>query len=219
MKKYMRTPDDPLLPITVFWQKRFGNLAPKEYRFGRALIGPDKIFGEYNLGNISSSRMQFVVLTYATGGSHDKHVHDDNEQAYYIIAGQASVTIGEDTSVLGPGGVALIALGIPHGFHNAGVELLTLLDLHTYQFDDVPPSKLGVAEVTYGLQGGVEAHAHSDREKAYYIISGQASVKIGKEEAALGAGSVAFIPRHVTHAYRNVGDEPLKLAVVSSYDV
>ena len=113
----------------------------------------------------------------------------------------------------------LDALGIPHGFHNAGEELLTLLDLHTYQFDDVPPSKLGVAEVTYGLQGGVEAHAHSDREKAYYIISGQASVKIGEEEAALGAGSVAFIPRHVTHAYRNVGDEPLKLAVVSSYDV
>ena len=219
MKKYMRTPEDDVLPITVFWQKRFGNLAPKEYRFGRALIGPDRIFAEYNLGNISSSRMQFVVLTYASGGSHETHVHDDNEQAYYIVSGQASITIGEDTLVLGPSGVTLIALGIPHGFHNSGDDLLTLLDLHSYQFDDVNPSKLGVAEVTYGLQGGVETHAHADREKAYYIISGQACVKVGDEEEVLEAGGVAFIPRNVPHAYRNAGEEPLKLTVVSSYDV
>ena len=32
-------------------------------------------------------------------------------------------------------------------------------------------------------------------------------------------GSVAFIPRGVSHAYRNVGGEALKLAVISSYDV
>ena len=219
MKKYMRTPDDAVLPITVFWEKRFGNLPSREYRFGRALIGPDRIFAEYNLGNISSSRMQFVILTYASGGSHDTHVHDDNEQAYYIVSGQASITIAEGTSVLGPGGVALIALGIPHGFHNAGDELLTLLDLHSYQFDDINPSKLGVAEVTYGLQGGVNTHTDADREKAYYIISGQAFVTVGDEEEMLGAGSVAFIPRGVSHAYRNVGGEALKLAVISSYDV
>ncbi len=219
MKKYMRTPENPVLPITVFWERRFGNLPSREYRIGRALIGPDRIFAEYNLGNISSSRMQFVVLTYEVGGGHDMHVHDDNEQAYYIVSGQAAIAIGDETSVIGPGGVSLIALGIPHGFHNAGDDLLTLLDLHSYQFDDVNPSKLGVAEVTYGLQGGVDTHAHSDREKAYYIISGQACVKVGDEEELLGAGGVAFIPRNVPHAYRNEGGEPLKLAVVSSYDV
>ncbi len=61
--------------------------------------------------------------------------------------------------------------------------------------------------------------AHADREEAYYIISGQAFVTVGDEEEMLGAGSVAFIPRGVSHAYRNVGGEALKLAVVSSYDV
>jgi len=130
MRKYFRTPEDPVLDSSIMSAVKFPGMHPGR-REGKMLVGPDRVFGEYRLGNINASRMQLVVISYNPGGSTVLHVHEDQVQAYYIVSGEASVTVGSSEVLLEPGGVALISPGIPHGFRNVGTDILTLLDLHS----------------------------------------------------------------------------------------
>ena len=218
MRKYIRTPEDPVLDSSVMSAVKFPGMHPGR-REGKMLIGPDRVFGEYRLGNINASRMQLVVITYNPGGHTTKHIHDDQVQAYYIVLGEAVVTIGDDEVLLSPDGIALIPPWIPHGFRNVGAGLLTLLDIHSYLFEDVPASNIGIAQVIYGPNGHTGTHSHQDRDEAYFLVSGRVSICVEDEEATVGAGTVAYIPRNHQHRYRNVGGEPLKMIVVSSHDL
>ncbi len=43
-----------------------------------------------------------------------QHVHDGYDEVYYFLSGKGSVTLGEETSPVSPGAVAVIPAGVPH---------------------------------------------------------------------------------------------------------
>ena len=76
--------------------------------------------------------------------------------------------------------------------------------------------RLAIAIDTYDVGGHTDTHAHSEMEQAYYVISGRALIRIGDEELEVGPGGSGYIPLHTQPGFRNVGDTPLTVAVISS---
>lgn len=57
------------------------------------------------------------------------HVHDAEEEAFYVLEGQLQVTCGEQTWTVAPGGFVFLPRGIPHAFSvlgNRGAKLLQI---------------------------------------------------------------------------------------------
>lgn len=48
------------------------------------------------------------------------HLHQDEDEAFFVLDGTLTLRAGSDTVDLGPGGFAWGPRGIPHGFGNAG---------------------------------------------------------------------------------------------------
>lgn len=48
------------------------------------------------------------------------HIHHREDEAFYVLAGECSVRIGEETHTLGAGTFALLPRGIAHTFANFG---------------------------------------------------------------------------------------------------
>ena len=69
----------------------------------------------------------------------------------------------------------------------------------------------------YAPGGWISDHIHSNAEQWYYIIHGQATMKVGSEEKLSNVGTIVFIPRNTVHSYRVVGDEPLRILNVATF--
>ncbi len=89
------------------------------------------------------------------------------------------------------------------------------------QFADDKMQKVGLFETDrlffdlYCLQPGQaqKIHTHSDSDKIYYVLSGRASVRIGKGEEELTAGQAVLAPSGTAHGVANTADELLMLLV------
>ena len=57
------------------------------------------------------------------------HIHEDEEEAFYILEGQLRVTCGTDTSTLGPGDFVMMPRGIPHTCSTVGDGSARLLQI------------------------------------------------------------------------------------------
>lgn len=50
------------------------------------------------------------------GSGAPPHVHHDEEEGFYVLEGEVSITCGEQRWTAGPGAFALLPRGIPHSF-------------------------------------------------------------------------------------------------------
>lgn len=50
------------------------------------------------------------------------HVHDDEDEAIYVLSGTVLVQLGDDRHEVGPGSFAWLPRGVPHTFANVGDE-------------------------------------------------------------------------------------------------
>jgi quercetin dioxygenase-like cupin family protein len=50
-------------------------------------------------------------------------------------------------------------------------------------------------------------HLHHDSDEVAYVLSGEITFKIGDEVTVGGAGTCAYMPRGVPHAWKNTGGE------------
>ena len=57
-------------------------------------------------------------------------------------------------------------------------------------------------------------HSHPDFDKVYYVIAGEATVRIGGEERNVGPGHLAMARRGVDHGVRNDSAGDLTLLVM-----
>ncbi len=70
-----------------------------------------------------------VLTRVAPGGCFRPH-GDPYAHLFHILVGQARVTAGSQTSILGPGSVVRIDAGEIHGYENVGTGELLLLSLN-----------------------------------------------------------------------------------------
>lgn len=54
-------------------------------------------------------------------------------------------------------------------------------------------------------------HLHHDSDEVAYVLAGEVTMKIGDEVTIGKAGSCAFFPRNVPHAWKNTGSETARI--------
>ncbi|MBV8048592.1 MAG: cupin domain-containing protein [Paludibacterium sp.] len=91
----------------------------------------------------------------------------------------------------------------------AGIPIaaLTSCDALTFYLSDIPP------------QGTVHAHAHSQGDEVYLILSGQGCLyrqAPGEERqsVSVAAGDLLRVPAEQVHQLVNLGEQPLRLLFV-----
>jgi mannose-6-phosphate isomerase-like protein (cupin superfamily) len=68
-----------------------------------------------------------------------------------------------------------------------------------------------LAEATVPAGGETVEHYHAIAEEIYHLVSGSGRLRLGAEEAGVGAGDTIVIPSGVRHKLWNPGPEPLVL--------
>lgn len=78
--------------------------------------------------NLFESANLFCDIYCLKPGQFQKvHTHADNDKLYYALSGSVHVTLGEETTPLSPGELAIAPAGLPHGVENRSTGNATLL--------------------------------------------------------------------------------------------
>ncbi len=62
--------------------------------------------------------------------------------------------------------------------------------------------------------GGADEDIHVDSDHVFFVISGHGIFTADGKSFEVGPGDAHFVPRNSKHAYKIVGDETLRMAVV-----
>jgi quercetin dioxygenase-like cupin family protein len=73
---------------------------------------------------------------------------------------------------------------------------------------------VGALEERIPPGGGARRHIHTTSEELIYVLEGEFTFLVGDALASGGPGTLAFVPRGETHAWRNCGTEPGRLLVL-----
>ena len=85
-----------------------------------------RFYFDVGLGSICLSGIDtggaycLLEVSVAPGMSVPRHTHKREDEAYFVLAGELEVTVGEKTFVLRPGDALLAPRDIPHQLHNSG---------------------------------------------------------------------------------------------------
>lgn len=75
-------------------------------------------------------------------------------------------------------------------------------DLDAFDWHCLPPGGL------------IEEHHHTLTEEIYFIIAGQAEMRLGDDWRRIGPGELVITPLNSRHAITNVGDDDLEFLVM-----
>lgn len=97
-------------------------------RFDESTLAAHPIFDGHSQGYTAATLVDrgtgsvhtgLTINELAGGGRIDPHVHSF-EEGFYVLSGEAVVTIGSASYRLGPGDFAAVKIGTPHAWHAAG---------------------------------------------------------------------------------------------------
>ena len=63
--------------------------------------------------------------------------------------------------------------------------------------------------------GGPPAHYHLNEEELFYVISGRVGFLLNDKWHEVGPGGTASMPRGVLHTFKNVGDQPSNMVIMT----
>lgn len=63
---------------------------------------------------------------------------------------------------------------------------------------------------------GPPPHYHSTTDETFYVLDGRAAFLVNGEWQEVGPGGSAFMPRGSIHTFKNVGDEALRLLIITT---
>ncbi|MFL5642933.1 MAG: cupin domain-containing protein [Chloroflexota bacterium] len=66
------------------------------------------------------------IYTLDAGATDPQRPHSEDE-LYYVVAGRAVVTVGDETRPIVPGSVIFVGAGVPHRFHDIAERLELLV--------------------------------------------------------------------------------------------
>jgi mannose-6-phosphate isomerase-like protein (cupin superfamily) len=70
--------------------------------------------------------------------------------------------------------------------------------------------------ITPPHDGGPPPHTHTLEDEAFYVLEGEHTVVIDGQEIKGGPGSWMFAPRFKPHGFRNDGDVPCRVLLITS---
>jgi mannose-6-phosphate isomerase-like protein (cupin superfamily) len=101
----------------------------------RAVVIPP---GEgHRLGNVEflartadTPRSTFCIIEIVAGRELEAHVHDGEDDAFYILEGEMTFTLAGEEVAAPPGTFVLVPPGVEHGFRNDGETPVRMLNIH-----------------------------------------------------------------------------------------
>ena len=89
------------------------------------------------LGNVEflartrdTPRFTFGIIDFAPGRELESHVHSDEDDSFYILEGELTFLLGDETVVATPGTFVLVPPGVEHGFRNDGQVPVRMVNVH-----------------------------------------------------------------------------------------
>ena len=93
--------------------------------------------GGQRVGNVEflartadTPRFNLGIIDFAPGRVLEAHVHADEDDSFYILAGEVTFVFGEEETVAPPGTFVLVPPGVEHGFRNDGAVPARILNIH-----------------------------------------------------------------------------------------
>lgn len=71
-----------------------------------------------------------TLVQVAVGGVIPMHVHDQETETAYVLAGRGVLTLGDDQALLERGTGVTVPPGLPHSLHNTGDAPMELIAVH-----------------------------------------------------------------------------------------
>ena len=85
----------------------------------------------------SCVRLQSLASALPFGGATTPHRHPQTEEIYYVLEGQGSMQVGDETRAVGPGDAIAIPPGALHQIRNIGPVILKFLCCCAPAYEDV----------------------------------------------------------------------------------
>jgi mannose-6-phosphate isomerase-like protein (cupin superfamily) len=91
----------------------------------------------HHVGNVEflartadTPRFNLGIIEIAAGRVLEEHVHQEEDDAFYVLSGEMTFTHEGEESLAGPGTFVLVPPGVRHGFRNDGPEPVRMLNVH-----------------------------------------------------------------------------------------
>jgi mannose-6-phosphate isomerase-like protein (cupin superfamily) len=85
---------------------------------------------EFLARSADTPRFTFGIIDIDPGREIEAHVHDGEDDAFYIVEGEMTFFSADEETVAGPGTFVLAPAGVEHGFRNDGAGPLRFLNIH-----------------------------------------------------------------------------------------
>jgi len=89
------------------------------------------------LGNVEflartsdTPRFNFSIIEINAGRVLESHVHESEDDAFYIVEGELTFELPDGDVAAGPGTFVLVPPGVEHGFSNRGSTPVRMLNIH-----------------------------------------------------------------------------------------
>jgi len=92
----------------------------------KALVGPD---------NVGTEKIDFRISRYAPAAFVEEHVHQIQEQVYYVLEGEGVLTTDDQKHLMRPNDYVYVPPGVRHSFANTGTNGLVFLVITTPTHD------------------------------------------------------------------------------------
>jgi quercetin dioxygenase-like cupin family protein len=97
-----------------------GRLLHRPAGTGKAYWGPGDLYTFLVTGEESGGHYFAMEALVPTGGGPPPHIHRNEDETFYVLEGQCSFRLGDDTVVANPGDFVSVPRGIVHCFRNDG---------------------------------------------------------------------------------------------------
>jgi mannose-6-phosphate isomerase-like protein (cupin superfamily) len=85
---------------------------------------------EFLARTADTPRFNFGIIEIAPGRELEQHVHDEEDDSFYILEGEMTFLFGDESAAAPPGTFVLAPPGVVHGFRNDGKEPVRMLNIH-----------------------------------------------------------------------------------------
>src|SRR3954447_10448761 len=85
---------------------------------------------EFLARTADTPRFTFGIIEIAAGRELEEHVHDQEDDAFFIIEGEMTFTFAGEEVEAPPGTFVLAPPGVLHGFRNDGTVPVRMLNIH-----------------------------------------------------------------------------------------
>jgi mannose-6-phosphate isomerase-like protein (cupin superfamily) len=85
---------------------------------------------EFLARTVDTRRFTFGIIEIQPGRELERHVHADEDDAFYIVAGEMTFLLGSREVSAPPGTFVLVPPGNEHGFRNDGADVVRMLNIH-----------------------------------------------------------------------------------------